>query len=156
MSSWSIVTLKVDDSSCVYDEMKEPTGMVIDSGIDEQGWIEEDVYYALSYGRYQERRFDAFLEDMHCPKFTGVSRAVVSNMNDTSDKVTSKLYKPKQRIYKTRKDGYEPVDESSGSIFPDEEVSRFKSKIGEEWGIVPVIEPPETTVPPDMVAIYEE
>lgn len=153
MTSWATVTLKIDADNCVYDERykKEPTGITIDSGIDDQGWKEEDVYYALSYGRYQDRRFEGFLEDMHCPKFTGVSTAIVSHMNDTGDDVTSTLYKPKQRRYQTRKDGYEPMDEIYGNLYPDDDLVDFEERVFDEWGVSPVINPPESIVPPDMI-----
>lgn len=152
MSAWSILTLQIDKEGSVYNDNFAPTQLVMDSGIDEQGWYEDGIYYALSFGRYQERRFRAHMEDMHCPKFSGVTLALVASMEDTGDTAEVEVFKSKQRNHSRRMDGYERYDMRKGKRWPVEEREELQEEIEEQYGFKPVIEPPESTVPPDMVA----
>lgn len=153
MTSWSIVTLEIDADSSVYPkEHLSPTQFVMDSGVDEHGWLEDDIYYVLSFGRYQEKRFEEHMKDLHCPKYTGVQQAFVASVEDTGDTIDLDVYLPKQRRFEERKDGYETVDALEGSRRPPEARQSFQGRVEEEYGVEPVIEPVESTIPPDMVA----
>lgn len=151
MTTWSVITLRIDSEELVFDEKDTPTALYIDSGIDEQGWIDDNTYYALSFGRYQSLRFDAHLKNMHCPKFSGVSAAFVSEVENTGDTITTTVYGPLQKPHEERQDGYESIATHCGSNFPDEERVEFQKAMDGEYGFAPVIEPIESRKPPDAV-----
>jgi hypothetical protein len=121
MSAWSIVTLLIDSDESVYDEeLLRPTCFVLDSGVDEQGWIETEsdnkVYYALSFGRYQGFTFQKHMSDMHCPKYSGVTLAHIIEANDTGDNVKVRTYLPRQLKHDSRVDGYTCVESFEGNV----------------------------------------
>ena len=156
MTAWGTITLKIDKTQCVYDKYVPPTGITIDSGFDEQGWVDEDRYYALSNGRYQSRRLEGHAEDMYCPKFSGVTLAFIADVENTGDNVKVGVYRPKQRRHGKRKDGYEKIEEIEGKRWPEDERDSFKRRVERQFGMKPVIEPQETITPPDAIIRRKE
>ena len=149
MTSWATLTLEIEEND--YGRKEFPTGLLLDSGIDEYGQIDENTYYALSFGRYQDERFRRHMEDMHSPRFTGIHIAYVSHVEDTGDEIELDVYRPKQRWSEERLDGYEKIREWGGKRWPDEERVSFEDKMERIYNLRPVIEPIENITPPDMV-----
>jgi len=149
MSSWSVLTLEIKED--YYGRKEVPVEILMDSGIDELGWFDDYTFYALANGRYQKQRFDKFLEEMNSPKFTGIHIAYVAEVNDTGDEVELDVYRPKQRNYERRMDGYEVVESHEGTRWPEEEREEFQDKIEEIFNLRPVIEHQDSAAPPDMV-----
>lgn len=150
MTAWATLTLKIEKPER-YDEKQTPTSLILDSGIDEQGWIDEDTYYALSFGRYQEEALRRHVEEFHSPIFSGIKMAQVASVEDTGDSVELDVYLPKQRWSEERVDGFEKIQEHEGSRFPDEKREEFKEEIESLTKLEPVIEAREKITPPDMV-----
>ena len=149
MTSWSTITLQIEEND--YDRKEAPTTLLMDSGIHEQGWVGDDRYYALSFGRHQEKRFDEFLLNFSCPKFSGIAQAIVCKVNDTDDTVEAYVYKPKQKPIGPRKDGYYWNQTIEGDRWPVEQRNEFKDSVVEEIGLEPVVNPIENIAPPDMM-----
>lgn len=156
MTGWSTLTFLLDADEYVYDKPMFPTGLSMDSGADERGWISEQVGYALSFGRYQDKRFRAFAHDIHCPKFSGISKLMIAETNNTDDVINLTVYEPLQHYYNERADGYITSEIEKGKRWPDEEREEFLTEIEDEYGFAPVIEPRETTTPPDMLVWKRE
>jgi hypothetical protein len=150
MSSWATLTLKIREPE-KYGEKEAPIGLLLDSGIDEQGWVGENTYYALSFGRYQEEALRRHLEEFHSPMYTGITTGILASMEDTGDSIESETYIPKQIWSEERVDGFEKIQEHSGSRWPDEEREEFRDEIEALTELRPVIEPQENTVPLDMM-----
>lgn len=153
MTGWATITLLMDSQYHVYDK-KPPTGLTLDSGIDERGWVDDKRYYGLSFGRYQDRRFKGHAEDMHCPIYSGVSCLFITETNNTGDDAEVDVYLPKQRNSERRIDGYEKVDSFTGKRWPEEKRKELKEEIENEYAFAPVIEPQEKSIPPDAVVTY--
>lgn len=156
MSAWSIVTLQMDASLLKYNDNAAlaPSQFILDSGIDEQGWTDEEeqeLYFAISYGRYQYRRFEEHMRDFHAPQFSGIKRAFIVDAENTGDSVTVKVYEPKQERYEEREDGYESVDSFEGQHFPRAKQVTLLDRIEDVYGIRPMLEGLDTDVPPDAV-----
>lgn len=149
MTSWSTITLQIEENE--YGEKEAPVELLTDPGIHEQGWLDEDRYYALSFGRHQHKRFDGFLLDFYSPIFSGITKAIVCAVNDTGDVVQGYVYKPKQELNDVRADGYFWNHTLDGESWPKEKRIEFKEHVAEETGIEPVVIPIENDAPPDMV-----
>jgi hypothetical protein len=152
MSSWGVATFKFAESGDTRGKKEYPISFVVDAGVDERGWVDENsVACAVSYGRYQHRRLGEMVKNLHSSRYTGIETIAVSRVEDTGDSCTVTIYKPKQRNSTSRKDGYEMTGAISGWRWPAEDRARLIRRVENLWGITPVIEPPNSTVPPDMI-----
>jgi len=149
MTSWSTITLQIEKND--YGKKEAPTSLLTDSGIHEQGWLDENRYYALSFGRHQQKRFDEFLLNFHCPKFSGIKQAIVCKVNDTGDTVEGYVYNPKQKPIGPREDGYYWNQTIEGDRWPVDQRNKFKESVVDRIGLEPVVEPIEDAAPLDML-----
>lgn len=149
MTSWATLTVEIDKDAKKF--TGPPTGLRIDKGNDEYGWVDDDRLYALSYGRYQKLRYKEHVKDFHSPWFSGARTAVICDVENTGDKIDALVYRSAQMENGPRIDGLYFDTMYSGNRFPDSEREEFIDRVEEEAGIRPVVEPVETTVPPDMV-----
>lgn len=153
MSTWGTITLDMMDEADVKVSKKVPAGLMIDNGVDERCWLEEDErYFALSNGRYQHLRFLEQAKDFHSPWYNGVRRVAVVDAEDTGDTATVYVLRPLQDKFEARQDGFRVVDEYEGGRWPEDEREDLKDRVEDEYDIRPRIEPVNTVTPPDMVA----
>jgi hypothetical protein len=150
MTSWATITIKIDKSAKNY--VSPPTGLRIDKGTDEYGWIDDERIYALSYGRYQHKRFEEHVDNFHSPWFSGAWDAIICEVENTGDSVSARHYRAKQYGFDdARVDGMRLSDVYSGNRWPVDERDNLIDHVEEKTGVRPVVEPIETTTPPDMV-----
>lgn len=156
MSSWGTITLSFNEEKKGWDkEVSIPTGLVIDNGVDEKMWLEENQrFYAMSQGRYQHKRFIEHAKDFHDPQFNGVEYAAIADVEDTGDTATVYIYEPVADYFKGRKDGFRRCDTFEGKRFREEERENLKERVENEYGFKPRIEPVEEAIKPDMVFTY--
>lgn len=149
MTSWATITVSIDKDAKKY--TGPPTGLGIDSGNDEYGWVDDERIYALSYGRYQKCRYKKHVKDFHSPWFTGARTAIICDVENTGDSVDALIYRSAQMENGQRIDGLYFDTMLSGDRWPDEERSEFIDRVEEKAGLRPVVEPVETVTPPDAV-----
>jgi hypothetical protein len=149
MTSWATITMEVDDDAKKF--TGPPTGLEIDKGNEELGWHDGRLY-ALSYGRYQHKRYIAHVEDFDSPWFNGVWHAIICEVENTGDNVTAYYYRAKQNGFSgVRMDGMKHTETFTGKRWPADGRNEFIDYVEEETGLRPVVEPIETTTPPDAV-----
>lgn len=151
MTSWATVTVEIDT-----DERKftgPPTGLEIDSGNDEYGWVDDERIYALSYGRYQKLRYKEFVKNFNSPWFTGAKTAIICDVNNTGDTVDALIYRSAQEGCDSRIDGMYFDRMLSGERWPEDDKNELADRVEDVAGIRPVIEPIDTVAPPDMVLV---
>jgi hypothetical protein len=153
MTSWATITVGIDTDSKNF--TGPPTGLRIDKGNDEYGWVDDERLYALSYGRYQKGRYKKHVKNFDSPWFNGARTAVICDVEDTGDTVDSLVYRSAQLEDGPRIDGLYHDVTYSGSRFPEEERESFVDRVEESAGVRPVVEPIETTTPPDMMVSVE-
>ena len=149
MTSWATITLKIDTDAKKF--IGPPTGLQIDSGNDEYGWVDDERIYALSYGRYQKLRYKEHVKEFGSRWFNGVRTAIICDVENTGDTVDALVYRSSQMDDGPRVDGMYFDTMYSGKRWPDGEKNNFADRVENETGLRPVIEPVETTTPPDMI-----
>lgn len=149
MTSWATITVEIDTDERMY--TGPPTGLRIDKGNDEYGWLDDERVYALSYGRYQKLRYKEHVKDFHSPWFSGAKTAIICDVENTGDKVEALVYRSAQMDDGPRIDGMYFDTMYRGTRFPDDERSAFIDRVERETGLRPVVEPVETVTPPDMM-----
>lgn len=154
MTSWATITVKIDKDAQSY--TGPPTGLRIDKGNDEYGWIDDETIYAVSYGRYQKLRYKEHVKDFSSPWFSGARTAVICDVENTGDQVDALVYKSAQTANGPRIDGLYFDKMYSGKRFPEDERKKFIDRVEEEAGIRPVVEPVDTITPPDMMVVKQK
>lgn len=154
MTSWATITLGINRDSKKF--TGPPTGLLIDKGNDEYGELDDGRVYALSYGRYQDKRYHAHVHDFSSSWFSGVEVAVVCSVENTGDTINATIYYSNQSVTDERADGMHPTDWMDGKRWPKDERDAFIERVEDEYGIEPVVEPIETTTPPDFVGVVRE
>lgn len=154
MTTWTTITVLIDKDAEKY--TGPPTGLTIDSGHDEYGWVDENRLYALAYGRYQKGRYKQHVKSFMSPWFNGATTAVICEVEDTGDNVEALIYKSAQETSDERIDGLYFSKMLAGDRFPEDSREEFADRVEAEAGVRPVIEPVETTVPPDMMLVKPE
>lgn len=150
MTAWSILTVKLDGGELKHDvDPKPPVIFDIDSGIEGTSWFSDELFSAISFGRHQELRFRKMLNKMHSPWYSGVSEAFITTAENTGENASVQYYKPEQRRFEMRKDGYELEGIISGSRYGKEK-EKLQQKMLDTFGCVVPIDPPENSIPPDM------
>jgi len=151
MTSWATITVAIDTDAKRF--TGPPTGLRIDKGNDEYGWVDDERIYALSYGRYQKQRYKKHVKDFHSPWFSGARTAIICDVENTGDTVDALVYRSAQTETGPRIDGMYFDRMYSGTRFPSDERSDFIDRVEDEVGLRPVVEPVETTTPPDMMLV---
>lgn len=152
MTSWATLTLDMMPEDEVEVRKTVPTGLELDSGIDDRGWLDPgSLFYALSFGRYQHLRFIRLVEEFHSPWFNGVRHASVVEAEDTADTAIVHVFEPLQATSSTRADGFRKCDEIEGRRYEDEDRADLKRRVEAEYGFRPRIEPVGADVPPDAI-----
>jgi hypothetical protein len=150
MTSWATITIEIDEDAKKF--TGPPTGLRIDKGNDEYGWVDSERIYALSYGRYQHKRYIKHVKEFSSPWFNGAWDAIICEVENTGDSVKAHHYRARQKGFDDmRVDGMSFSMTYDGKRWPDGEREAVVDHVFEETGIKPVIEPIETTTPPDMV-----
>lgn len=149
MTSWASITMVIDKDAKNF--TGPPTGLGIDSGNDEYGFIDDERLYALSYGRYQKERYKSHVHDFHSAWFNGVWKAIICDVENTGDNVDAIVYRSQQEGYDSRVDGMSYSKTYNGKRWPDDERNELLDRIEQKEGFRPVVEPRNTHTPPDAV-----
>ena len=144
MGAWTVLTLIFNNPSPTHNEEQIPDELREDDSINEQGFTDEERYYALSYGWTTDTDFISILEDLDEEAKNAIQTAYITTANNTSDYALVSAFEfEDEELVK--------VDQFDGTPYS----KRLKDEIREQTGSEPVITSADTSPSPDFV-IREE
>ena len=144
MSAWTVLTIIFNNSNQTHNEEQIQDELREDGSINEQGFTNEERYYALTYGWDTDTDFISMLEALDQEVKNTIQTVYITTANNTSDYALISWFKF---------DGEDlvKVDQFDGTPYS----TRLKDEILEQTGSEPVITSSDTNPSPDFI-IREE